>query len=109
MRVIDHSALDVADDNEEKMYLVMQLMKAGSLEKRVALYKDSLDSTLQVAMALADGLGHALWPTRARLHCRSMKAIPPVSEKTAGTVVISGMSGSDLSLAVRRSLPGAAG
>jgi serine/threonine protein kinase len=59
IRVLDHSALDVDDDNEEKMYLVMPLMKAGSLERRVALYKDSLDSTLPAAMAMADGLGHA--------------------------------------------------
>jgi serine/threonine protein kinase len=59
MRIIDHSALEVDDDSAERMYLVMPLMAEGSLERRIALYKDSLDSTLQVAVALADGLQHA--------------------------------------------------
>jgi serine/threonine protein kinase len=59
MPIIDHSALTVEDDSDEKMYLVMPLMRAGSLEKRVKLYESSLDSTIQVAMLLADGLAHA--------------------------------------------------
>ncbi|MDE2141180.1 MAG: serine/threonine protein kinase, partial [Elusimicrobia bacterium] len=59
MKVIDHSALEAEGDDDEKMYLVMPHMKSGSLEKRAGLYKESMDSTLQVAAALADGLQHA--------------------------------------------------
>src|SRR5260370_23208424 len=57
--IIDHSALESDGSDPDKMYLVMPLMESGDLERRVALYKGSLDSTLQVASALADALSHA--------------------------------------------------
>ena len=59
MKIIDHSALDVSDQNSDKMYLVMPFAQGGNLEKRAALYSGSIDSTLQVARYLAEALFHA--------------------------------------------------
>jgi serine/threonine protein kinase len=59
MRLLDHSALDADPSDKEKMFMVMPLMAEGSLEKRAAVYKNSLDSTLQVAISLAGALAHA--------------------------------------------------
>jgi len=57
IRLLDHSALD--GSGEEKMYLVMPHMDAGNLEERAAMYRGSVDSTLEVALKLAEALGHA--------------------------------------------------
>src|ERR1039458_3211168 len=58
MRMIDHSDLEQADD-KKPMYIVMPFAKCGSLTQRVKLYENSIDSTIQVAKALASGLSYA--------------------------------------------------
>jgi serine/threonine protein kinase len=49
--------LDATSD--EKMYLVMPHMANGNLGERAAMYRGSIDSTLEVALPLALALGHA--------------------------------------------------
>lgn len=57
MAIIDHSALD-QNPADDTMYLVMPFAAGGNLEKRVALYKESTDSCIQVALGLAGALDH---------------------------------------------------
>ena len=59
VKVIDHSTLGEDFDDKERQFLVMPLAAGGSLERRAALYKESLDSTLIVAGHLASALAHA--------------------------------------------------
>lgn len=59
IRVLDHSALDANGTDDSKMFLVMEMMEDGNLEKRVLGYRDALDSTLLVARTLAEALAHA--------------------------------------------------
>jgi serine/threonine protein kinase len=58
--LIDHSALDESADGE-KQFLVMPIAEGGDLSSpgRLALYKDSIDSVLQVARQLAQALAVA--------------------------------------------------
>ena len=56
--LIDHSAPENLEGEVERQYLVMPIAAGGSLADpgRVALYKDSIDVTLQVALQLAGAL-----------------------------------------------------
>lgn len=58
--LIDHSALEDTAD-AEKQFLVMPIAQGGDLSGpgRLALYRDSIDSVLQVARQLASALGAA--------------------------------------------------
>jgi serine/threonine protein kinase len=58
IRLIDHSALEVSEADVERQYLVMPIALGGSLADagRVALYKDNIEGTLQVALQLASAL-----------------------------------------------------
>lgn len=59
IEVVDHSALDDLSADDEKMYLVMRHLEGGDLERRARIYQGSVDSTLDVAVALAGALQHA--------------------------------------------------
>jgi serine/threonine protein kinase len=58
IKLIDHSALDIETNNEEKMFLVMPLAQGGDLSKpeRLSLYPNSLDSSLIVSKQIAQAL-----------------------------------------------------
>ena len=56
--LVDHSALEALDDLA-KMYIVTPVAENGDLSSRAALYKLSVDSTLQVAKQLSSALAHA--------------------------------------------------
>jgi serine/threonine protein kinase len=57
----DHSALEDLTGEIERQYLVMPIASGGDLAApgRVALYKDNIEGTLQVALQLASALEHA--------------------------------------------------
>lgn len=59
--LVDHSALEVSEGDEERQYLVMPIAAGGSLADpgRVALYKGNIEGTLQVALQLASALAAA--------------------------------------------------
>jgi serine/threonine protein kinase len=59
--LIDHSALDAEKSEEEKQFLVMPIAAGGDLSKpqRLSLYKDSIDSVIQIAKQMASALDAA--------------------------------------------------
>lgn len=56
IRLIDHSALSSDQVAPEKQFLVMPYAKSGDLSSRVGLYRNNLDSVLQVAKSVATAL-----------------------------------------------------
>ena len=56
IKLVDHSALDDMGGAPDRQFLVMPIAENGDLSKRVALYKDNIDSVLLVAKRLADAL-----------------------------------------------------
>jgi len=56
--LIDHSALEDSEGEVERQYLVMPVASGGSLADtgRIALYKENIEATLQVALQLATAL-----------------------------------------------------
>lgn len=61
VRLIDHSALTAASGEVEKQFLVTPIAEGGDLSQpgRVAIYKDSIDSVVQVGKQLSAALGAA--------------------------------------------------
>ena len=59
MRIIDYSNGETADDEGYPYYFVMPNAENGNLKKRVALYKDNLDSVMSVASGLLDAIAAA--------------------------------------------------
>jgi serine/threonine protein kinase len=59
--LIDHSALEVSDTDDERQYLVMPIAAGGSLADpaRFTPYKDNINGTLQVSLQLAAALDAA--------------------------------------------------
>ncbi|WP_374030834.1 protein kinase [Bdellovibrio bacteriovorus] len=58
IKMVDHSAIDESGRGCQR-FLVMEFMPGGDLSDRVQIYKDSLDSALQMALSVARGLKFA--------------------------------------------------
>ena len=59
VRLIDHSAFTSDEEAPEKQFIVMPFASGGDLTTRVKVYKDSIDSVVSIAGALASALSAA--------------------------------------------------
>jgi serine/threonine protein kinase len=59
IKLIDHSALDNAGTSGDKHFMVMPLAHGGDLSERAAIYKNSLDSTLNVIQQITAAVAAA--------------------------------------------------
>lgn len=61
IKLIDHSALDATNENEEKQFLVTPIARGGDLSDigRISLYKNDIEAVLRVAKQLSSALAAA--------------------------------------------------